>query len=294
MEDIQEFVDSSQVVDQPQELRARMARDGHLFLRGLLPATIVHGMYTAMMGICQQQGWADAQGRAQGEPRLEGTPEFWAVYDPVQRLEAFHAFAHRPEVLRVIGMLVQEPVFVHPRNIARISFPNAEHFTTPAHQDFVHIQATPETYTAWIPLSDCPKVLGGLAVLAGSHKLGLLPVHKADGAGGLGVDTDPLGLSWRTTDYMAGDVLIFHSLVVHKALPNRTRDQIRLSTDYRYQGVSQPIVTDGLEPHYGRLSWDEIYTGWTNTKIQYYWRNLNVKTVARDTSFHEKAMAKRE
>ena len=292
MDEMQPFVDSGPVVDQPETLRARMARDGYLFMRGLLPLDSVHAMYDAIMGICIQQGWADAQGRAQGQPRLEGSPEFWAVYDPVQRLEAFHAFAHRPELLRVIEMLVQEPALVHPRNIARISFPNAEHFTTPAHQDFVHIQATPETYTAWIPLSDCPRQLGGLAVLAGSLKRGLLPVHKADGAGGLGVDTEHLGLPWHTTDYIAGDVLFFHSMAVHKALPNRTRDQIRLSTDYRYQGVSQPIVTDGLEPHYGRMGWDEIYQGWTRSDLQYYWRKLDVRTVARDTSFHEKAMAK--
>jgi hypothetical protein len=291
--EMEEFLDSSGVADQHDLIRERMARDGYLFLRGLLPPEPVHELYNAIMALCQQQGWADAQGRASGQPRLEGSPEFWAVYDGVQRMELFHAFAQRPEVLNMVETLVREPVLAHPRNIARISFPNAEFFTTPAHQDFVHIQATPETYTAWTPLSDCPQELGGLAVLAGSHTLGLLPVHKADGAGGLGVDTGHLGLPWHTIDYRAGDVLLFHSMVVHKALPNRTPDRLRLSTDYRYQGVSQPIVADGLEPHYSRLSWDEIYQGWTRTDLQYYWRDLPLKIVARDTSFHENAAPKR-
>ncbi|MCL4505438.1 MAG: phytanoyl-CoA dioxygenase family protein, partial [Chloroflexi bacterium] len=159
-------------------------------------------------------------------------------------------------------------------------------------EDYVHIQATPETYTAWTPLSDCPQALGGLAVLAGSHKLGLLPVHRANGAGGLGIDTDDIDLPWHTVDYQAGDVLIFHSFVVHKALPNRTADQVRLSTDYRYQGVSRPIVADGLEPHYGRLGWPEIYKGWRRADLQYYWRDLSLKTVARDPSFHANAADK--
>lgn len=284
-----EFVDSSESVGQPVVLRERMAQDGYLFMPGLLPEGAVRELYTAILDICQAKGWADAQGHAVGEPRLEGSPEFFDVYDVVQSLELFHAFAHRPEIVRVIRALVQEPVFVHPRNIARVSFPNAAFFTTPAHQDFVHIQATPETYTAWIPLSDCPQVLGGLAVLAGSHRLGLLPVHKANGAGGLGVDTDGLGLEWHTSDYHAGDVLIFHSMLVHKALPNLTPDSLRLSADYRYQGVSQPIVADGLEPHYGRLTWDDIYLGWQRSDLQYYWRDSPLKIVARDPSYHEKA-----
>jgi hypothetical protein len=71
------------------------------------------------------------------------------------------------------------------------------------------------------------------------------------------------------------------------------RAQIRISTDYRYQGVSQPIVADGLEPHYGRVGWSEIYQGWHNGDFQYYWRDLKLNIVARDTSFHERATVKK-
>ncbi|HEY3341758.1 MAG TPA: phytanoyl-CoA dioxygenase family protein [Anaerolineae bacterium] len=284
-----EFEETSADVGQPLVLRERIWRDGYLFLRGLIPSDVVHELYSAILSVCRAKGWADAQGRAVGEPRVEGSQEFFDVYHVVQTLEPFHAFAHRAEIVEVVRALVQEPVLVHPRNIARISFPNATFFTTPAHQDFVHIQATPETYTAWIPLNDCPQTLGGLAVLAGSHRLGLLPVHKASGAGGLGVETDGLGLEWHTTDYRAGDVLFFHSMLVHKALPNLTPDHLRLSVDYRYQGVSQPIVADGLEPHYGRMTWEEIYRGWQRADLQYYWRDLPLKIVARDPSYHVNA-----
>ncbi len=288
-----EFIDSATVLDRPAMLRGRMARYGYLFFRGLLPADAITPLHQAMMLACRDQGWVDAENHPAGQPRLEGSPEFFDVYDNVQRMEGFHAFAHRTEVLSIIEALVQEQVLVHPRNIARISFPKAEFFTTPAHQDYVHIQATPATYTAWTPLSDCPQELGGLAVLASSHKLGLLPVHKANGAGGLGIDTDDIDLPWHTTDFKLGDVLVFHSFVVHKALPNRTQNGIRLSTDFRYQGVSEPIILDGLDPHYGRLGWDEIYRGWQRKDLQYYWRNLPLKTVARDPSFHANATEKK-
>ncbi len=281
------FLDSRDVLDQPAELRERMSRDGYLFISSLLPRQSLTAIHDAILDICRQKGWADAHGRAIGRPRPEGDPEYWEVYDLVQRLESFHALAHRPEIIRVIEAIVQEPVLVHPRNIARISPPNAQRYTTPPHQDFVLIQATPETYTAWIPLRDCPVELGNLAVLSGSHTLGILPVHKADGPGGVGVDTDQFGLEWHGGDFACGDTLIFHSMTVHKALPNLTPDQLRISADYRYQGVSQPIVHDGLDPHYNRLSWSMIYQGWQNTELQYYWRKHRLTLVPRDRSLLE-------
>ena len=92
--------------------------------------------------------------------------------------------------------------------------------------------------------------LGGLAILAGSHTVGVLRVHAAEWPGGVGIDTDQLGLTWYANDLCLGDALDFHRLTVHKALPNTTKVQIRFSVDYCYQAVSQPIMHDGLDPHY--------------------------------------------
>lgn len=288
MDILQPFQSASPALSDPQKLRRQMDECSYLFLPGLLAKRVVHEVYEAIMTVCLTQGWADEEGEARGDAVVEGEERFWEVYDPVQKLELFHGLAHRPEILNVIEALVQEKPLVHPRNIARIVLPQTEHFTTPAHQDFVHIQGTVETYTCWFPLSDCPREMGSLIVLAGSHHQSVLPVHRASGAGGLGVKTDHLGLAWHGNDFAAGDVLIFHSHTVHKALPNRTQ-KIRLSVDYRYQGISQPIVPDGLEPHYGRLSWNEIYEGWTRPELQYYWRELNLTTAARDRSYQENA-----
>lgn len=292
MSELRQFVDSSNLLDQPAALRARMNEEGYLFLRGLLPKAAVQELYDAILCICQRCGWADQQGHAQGPAHVEGSPGFWAVYDQVQCLELFHALPHRPELYKVIEMLVQEQPFLHPRNIARIVFPQTEHFTTPPHQDYVHIQGTPNVYTTWIPLSDCPQALGGVAVQARTHHAGIYEVHKASGAGGLGVETDHLDLPYYTVDYQVGDVLLFHSHTVHKGLPNRTADQLRVSVDYRYQGLSGTLVEDGLDPHYRRLTWEQIYQGWQRTDLQYYWRNLPLQTVLRDRSYHQNAKAK--
>lgn len=289
MSDLKPFTDSSNLLGQPAALRARMQQDGYLYLPGLVPTAAVGEVYDTIMRFCQDCGWADSEGHAQGPARLEGSAEFWEVYDRIQASETFHAFAHRPELLNLIEVLVQETPFLHPRNIARITFPQTEHFTTPAHQDYVHIQGTPDVYTTWIPLSDCPQELGGVAVLAGSHVHDILPVHRASGAGGLGIDTEELALPWHTIDYQRGDVLVFHSHTVHKGLPNRTTNRLRFSVDYRYQGVSGAIVEDGLIPHYNRLGWEKIYQGWTRQDLQYYWRDLPLNTVQRDRSYQQNA-----
>jgi hypothetical protein len=124
--------------------------------------------------------------------------------------------------------------------------------------------------------------LGGLSILSGSNRQGIYPVQPAFGAGGLGIDTEPLeadGLYWVASDYEIGDALFFHSHAVHKGLPNQTPDRIRLSVDYRYQGSSQPVTEGSLLPHFNRMGWDEIYTGWKSTQYQYYWSAFDLNRV---------------
>jgi len=293
------FLESHDALEDLEELKRRMKRDGYLFFRGLLDSEALLGVRRDILEIGYQHGWVAEgtdlmEGIAAGPPRVEGRDEeYWPVYDAIQRLESFHTLAHAQPLVDVVSKLVDEPVLVHPRNIARIIFPENVLYTTPAHQDYVHIQGTEEVYTAWIPLSDCPQKLGGLAVLSGSHRFGVLPTRSAYGAGGLGVDTDPLSLTWIAGDFHLGDCLFFHSLTVHKALENRTPDRLRLSVDYRYQGQSQPLTKGSLLPHFNRMPWSEIYKAWKSRRYQYYWTSLDLKIVPW-TPQHHQAQKKRE
>ncbi len=289
------FLDSTDIAEDSDSLRERAARDGYLFFRGLLPEKALREARRQILEICARHGFiapgthVDEGIAAPGVKWREGDPPYMAMYDEVQKLEAFHALAHEPALLGVLRRLFGEDVLVHPRNIARVMFPQNNEFTTPAHQDFVHIQGTEETYTAWFPLSNCPRELGGLEVLPGSHRHGVLPPKRAKGAGGLGVDTDDLGLEWTGGDFRCGDVLLFQSLCVHRGANNQTPDRIRVSVDFRYQGVSQPVVPSSLEPHFGRLSWDEIYQGWTRADLQYYWQRFDLRTAEFTRQFHATA-----
>ena len=98
------------------------------------------------------------------------------------------------------------------RRLPDLCSPKTISLPPPPHQDFVHIQGSTETYSCWMPLGDCPRELGGLSVLAGSHQQGVFEYHPELGAGGMGVDAEYLTGEWLTTDYRAGDALIFHSI----------------------------------------------------------------------------------
>jgi ectoine hydroxylase-related dioxygenase (phytanoyl-CoA dioxygenase family) len=168
--------------------------------------------------------------------------------------------------------------------VARLVFPSTPQVTTPPHQDFLNNQGTPSLTATWIPLGDCPMTQGTLAILRGSQRVGVLPIEFHMGPGNRQAIVPAElreGLTWVTTDMDAGDVLIFGALTVHASLHNTTRD-MRLSVDFRFQPEGEQLTDSVLEPHFGRLSWEEIYSGWKSEEHQYYWRGLDYEVVPFD------------
>jgi ectoine hydroxylase-related dioxygenase (phytanoyl-CoA dioxygenase family) len=138
-------------------------------------------------------------------------------------------------------------VLPHPRLIGRTIFPKRESFTTPPHQDFIPIQGTTETYTAWFPLHDLPPDMGGLEVAAGSHQDGVYEFSPALGAGGLSI-ADPLADTWTGGPFEAGDVLFFHSMTAHRGVANTggiaaPLDRRPLPAPRRPDRPGQPVTT---------------------------------------------------
>lgn len=287
-EALEPFLISDPLTEEPDTLRERMERDGYLFFRGLISIPQIRQTRVEILKACAAEGWLQPGSdlnegiAASGVTHTEPEPDYMTVYSEVLRGEAFNTLAQDPSLLAVLRGLFEEEPLPHARNIARIIFPHNTLYTTPSHQDYLHIQGTETTYTAWIPLGDCPRALGSLVVLPGSHRAGVYPVHRAYGAGGAGIDTDALPYTWTGSDFHEGDVVLFHSLTVHKALPNLSPDHLRLSVDFRYQPVSHPVAPSSLKPHYERQTWEEIYADWTDTRYQYYWRDMPIRTAGDD------------
>ena len=283
------FTDSMLLIDDGDALRERAATDGYLFFRGLLPPDALLPVRADLLGVVAKHGWLT--GEATGTLNVEAlaaVPESAmrtdigvsaAAYDDVQRLESVHRLPHHPRLLALYRTLFDDDVLVHARHIIRMISPHPAVFPTPAHQDFPLVQGTQNTWTCWFPLGDCPRTMGSLKILSGSHTLGYLPLKRARGAGGITVQTCPDEddkLDWIEGDFELGDVLTFPALTVHKALPSQFKDRIRLSFDVRYQALSEPVEERSLRPHCG-LTWEQVYESWESDEFQYYWRKLPLK-----------------
>lgn len=282
------FVDSSGILDDPEQLRTRALTDGYLFVRGLLPPELVLDVRRQVLECLDEFGWLD-----RGEPLDAGILDSAAVdqidaadlredigishdaYLRVQQIREMHALPHHPNLLGLYEGLLATPVFVHPRHVVRVMTGHSALRPTPAHQDYPHIQGTPHTWTCWIPLGRCGLDIGPLTVWEASHTGGYRPVVEAAGAGGIAVQTcddEAAPEVWRQGGFEPGDVLTFTSLTVHRALPATRRDRVRLSMDVRYQSVDEPIEAKSLGNHLER-PWDDVYEQWAHDDpLRHYWR----------------------
>jgi hypothetical protein len=286
------FLDSTDVIDDAAELRTRAERDGYLYLQGLLPTDTLKSLRLQIVGIVNDAGWVAPDTPIEDAVAnldnfcVEPDPDYMDVYARIYALPDFHAIQHHPNLLAVMEAILGEAVVPHPRIISRTIFPQKEAFTTPAHQDFVPIQGTPDTYTAWMPLTDLPAEMGGLQIASGSHLKGVYEFEPSLGAGGMAI-TDPLDGAWVTNTFEQGDVLIFHSMTVHKGVPN-TANCLRMSMDARYSRLTDPIAPGSLLPHSQPNTWENIYANWGNNELAYYWKKWDLEVKEYDTSYHEK------
>jgi ectoine hydroxylase-related dioxygenase (phytanoyl-CoA dioxygenase family) len=291
------FVESSGLLEHPEALRDRAAQNGYLFFKQFLPKTDVLALRAEMLSVVGYYGWRQA-----GQDALGGLIDVAALskmpdekmrtdigvsisaYHDVQKLEAFHRLPHHPLLLSLYRLLLGKEILVHPRHIARMITAHPSVFPTPPHQDFPLIQGTPNTWTCWIPIGDCPRPLGGLTILKGSHRNGYLPIQPAKGAGGIAVPLCPYEVEWVEGDFEAGDILTFPSYTIHKALRCQWKDHIRLSMDVRFQAIDEPVEAKSLLPHCD-LTWEQIYANWEQDDLKYYWQKLPLELTPWEDSY---------
>jgi ectoine hydroxylase-related dioxygenase (phytanoyl-CoA dioxygenase family) len=199
-------------------------------------------------------------------------PAFKRVYEQIFNLQAFHAFAHHPALRRMMHLLVGHELLVHPKPIGRLIFPNCDRLVIHAHQDHRSVDGDAESFTAWMPLHDCPVELGPLQIMEGSHVYGLQGI---DPATGIIAKETARGGEWVGGPIHAGDVLIFHSLTVHAATPN-VSNQLRVSMDCRFQDARRPVnPANFVFPGSGNeKSWETTYAGWPSEELKYFWRTM--------------------
>ncbi|MGO2749676.1 MAG: phytanoyl-CoA dioxygenase family protein [Pseudoclavibacter sp.] len=219
--------------DSTAKLRENLATDGYLFFRDLLPRTIMSTVASELRERFNRGGWIRDDGSARSRAAVadQGSDETyqWAV-----KSESFHRVPYIVELREIVRKLYGQPCFPYPSKVLRATPPAAWATESGryAHRDYAY-WGIDDMLTTWVPLMDIPRELGGLAVRTGSHREGPVPLEvlKLDDPG------------WATVDYHLGDVLIFHCLTSHAALPNAT-SSLRISGDYRWQPVSTSVPAD--------------------------------------------------
>lgn len=257
--------ESTDAADDVVELRRRFAEDGYLYLPGYLDraevldvrASLCHGLAAA--GVLDP-AYPVIDGISQPGAGYVFKPELTNNNPLIQNL----LYAGRlPEFYRrFFGEEIRHYDFTWLRAIGPGKGTNP-------HCDLPYMGRGTHTHmTCWVPYGDISTTLGGLMVLEGSHQRMDLLEHyiyrdvdafcenkpnEAEAAkAGKWAFTGTLshnppairnkfGGRWLTTEFKAGDFITFGMFLVHASLDNRTTNQLRISSDARYQRASEPI-----------------------------------------------------
>ena len=239
-------------------LRERMDREGYLFFRGLLDRETVLDARREVAERLAKEGYLDPS-----EPLMNcvAAKNYKKSFMPEVTLKnsalrsVLYDGAMTEFFTRFLGGEIRHFDFTWFRAVA-------PGHGTASHCDIVYMgRGTKQLYTAWTPIGDVDFKQGGLMILESSNNNQRLRstygkmdvdtfcenkpgVHGWLRGGHLSRNPNHirkmLGGRWLTTEYRAGDVLLFSAYTVHASLDNGS-NQIRLSSDSRYQLASEPV-----------------------------------------------------
>ena len=253
------FFPRAGVLDARQVITDRLLANG--FLDPAYPAT--EAVIAAKVKIVNSQSAFRPPAVGAGAPDPIKT---YQADDLTRENQPLHALLYSGRLMEFFRDFLGGPVAHYNYTWCRVVSPG---FGTPPHCDIVYMgRGTDRVFTTWTPLGDTPLHIGGLMVLEGSHRQAhrLAPYLKRDvdeycvnGRFAKEIETgqklfewdgtlsknpvtlrEKLGGRWLTTEYRAGDILIFTMKTIHASLDNQS-DRIRLSTDSRYQLAAEPM-----------------------------------------------------
>ncbi|MFD7706340.1 phytanoyl-CoA dioxygenase family protein [Streptomyces sp. NPDC059786] len=240
----------------PATLRARLRRDGYLYLPGFLdPAGVrrLRGAYFARFPAGYLAGGTAPEDGVFSGTVPPGLPEYGVAGHPAHgfvRSAPFARFVDDPRLRTLAETLLGGRAELLPRRILR-HYHRGSHRASRAHVDLDYMDrmehggpASPAVITLWIPVGDCPGRTGPLVYLEGSHTLTpgeYEPLRDVTDRPGdrrpishdLAWTARSLGRRWLCTDFAAGDLMVHVPQIIHASL-DTTTDAMRLSADVRF------------------------------------------------------------
>ena len=174
-------------------------------------------------------------------------------YDSLRKLEylawyddLFLTLAKDPRIVEVVEMLLETPNL---KLLADETFMKPPHHGSAKefHQDAASWPwLVPQAWvTAWLALDDVTLVNGALQFIAGSHKLGLIPVDCVDN-----LQTDDVLAKEVTVPVGAGGCIFLHSLSLHATRANTTPHRRRAHAMRYVAAESKSLVDMSDKPGY--------------------------------------------
>lgn len=252
---------------QPVEaLREQFRAQGYLWLKGVLERSAVLDFRRRYFTALAETGLL-----APGSDPTDGVyagvdmPNLNRYLVEIVRWARYEAFCMSAPIIEFYEAFFGGAVFLHKRKLIRHTVPD-DPKCTGAHYDLVYLRGGTDTVcTSWIPIGDCPAVMGGLVYLESSDDWGRkleagfsaanqdLPPEERISAfnknmkegwlsRNLAVLADDLDARWLLADYEAGDMVVHSAYMIHASTMNVDPSRrMRLSTDIRYQRVRDEI-----------------------------------------------------
>jgi hypothetical protein len=250
-----ELVDSAALLGDEAALRARMAHDGYLYLKGVLDRDAVraarHEVFERLAAVGEVGSPAEDGLFTGTSRRAELEPDAGAFWRSVSNGPALRAVSHGTDVGAILSRVFGEPARPQDYLFLRAGVRGR---ATDLHYDYPFFtRGHDRVCTVWLPIGDVPVCDGPLVVVEGSHHyrdlidpmighdISIHPERKA----AFGADAirfaQTRGTRLLTRDFETGDIAIFGMYTAHGSLDNRSPiDRVRLSCDVRWQPVSMP------------------------------------------------------
>jgi len=250
------MIDSSALLSDGTALRARLAEDGYLFLRGALDRDEVLAARHEVLGRMAEVGEIAAPAEAAlptgVSRRAELHPDLGRFWRSVSEGPAVRNAVHGEHARRIAAAVLDD--VVRPFDFIWLRAMLAGR-ASPLHFDHVYMnRGTERVVSIWIPLGDVAVADGPLAVVEGSHRFDELIGRYR----GHDVDRDPsrpghvaeAGRDFLeekqarllTADFRAGDLCLFSLFTLHGSVDNASPSgRVRLSVDTRWQPAAEPM-----------------------------------------------------
>ncbi len=214
---------------------------GFLLLRDALPRSAVDELLGRWLELV-----ADGTDRSFDDPYAGEIVEYfrenpdrlsWA-YDAIREHPWLTELATLPQITDPVKEILGPGVNLMKKIVFRVDVPGETKELAHWHQDHFYVRGDEHAVTAWVPLQDTPFELGPLGVMPGSHREGLFE-HDLE-IGKRHVPRSALDREIRLVQTQTGDILLFHSLLVHSSNLNLS-DRIRYSIQARYSRASVEV-----------------------------------------------------